>query len=1500
MKFGQPFHIETFRWLWRALVISATVMPACTLAASVDLATVPLATATNTKVLPNLMFILDNSGSMNDNFVPDWAATSLCKGNSPTTAGATSPCSSASMDRPPFNSADFNRIYYDPSLTYEAPWDASLATPAHKTSYSGTGSTPKDGYGIQSTATINLTTSYPDVEYCDVANPSDCLRNYNYLLPGVVNGKSYTTAQSTTASGSRTFVTGTVAAPTTTTLTAGPFYYVMIPGEYCSDYDQTTCVAATAPSTTYPYAAKVRWCKTPDLKTDNPSVNGCKLVADTTYKYARYPTVIMTAGSTGGQSSGKITVTSSLTRSQSISGRPRPTCFIPTIGTASCSVGTVADCNAQTGTNKSVITSIKLINASHPSPGTELLTTGFTYCDGTTSNASTLRTNLTSAIRTAIGNGFGATSSSDVLTITSADGTYDLATLNASLTSASLSITTNFGGGLAVDPVVVPGSFQRVNIVSGQTYGNIVVGGTTIVDRSNRLDCAARPNCSYAEELANFANWYAWYRTRMQMMKSTASLAFKDIDNQYRVGFITINGATSTANYLKINAFDSGVNKQKANWYKMLFSGNPGSTTPLRGALSRVGQIFAGKKPLGISDDPMEYSCQQNFALLTTDGYWNLSNESSSYTANTITGGAIGDMDSATTPREQYEGTTASSGSLADIAKYYYDTDLRDQAKWNNCTGALGLDVCPNNVFVSDTDKNQQQHMTTFTLGLGVDGLLSYQPDYQTATTGDYYLLKNGLSKMVNGSMTNVNWPWPDVTNTSMSVTARIDDLWHAAVNGHGVYFSAKSPSEVAAALKNTLTAIKSKVGSGAAAATSTLNPVAGDNYAYVASYSTVKWTGNLEERTIDTVTGEVSKTAVWCAEDVVAGTCSSPGVLKAEVVGGSKVNYCVTTLVAPATVCTSGIQVGMDCKVAMPVACTGTMASTVSTTSDSRTIWTADKAGAGTLVKFDYANLDPTFFATPVVSNLSQWGDLSSSQRSEADGANLVNYLRGHSKYENSPSNPSSDRIYRYREAVLGDAIESQPAFVGKPTFSYVDTGYDAFKSLQATRTKAVFMGTNDGMLHAFAADTGKELWAYVPSMVIPNMWKLADDNYATMHTNYVNGSPMIADIAVGGAWKTILVGGLNGGGRGYYALDITNPASPSLLWEFTPTTNPAGTTGFNRGTVTDDDLGYSYGNAVVTKRADDTWVVLITSGYNNTNPGSGGGFLYVLDAGSGKILSKIGTGSGSALTPSGLAKIAMWADDAERKNYGLAVYGGDLMGDLWRFDINAGTSLQFASFGATQPITARPELGLVNGKWRVVFVGTGKYLEIKDLTNHDQQTLYAIKDDNAMTTLLNPKTVLEPRTISSTGSTRTATGNVFSFSAGRGWYVDYPDNLGGATGGSERQNVDGQLVWGTLMMPTTVPESSECSPGGHSWFNFFDYATGLPVPGSDIVSTYIKSPIVGLNVIYPSGSKKPVVSVVTSDNPTPTIVEGVAFGATDSSGFQKKRVIWRELVPD
>jgi type IV pilus assembly protein PilY1 len=1076
--------------------------------------------------------------------------------------------------------------------------------------------------------------------------------------------------------------------------------------------------------------------------------------------------------------------------------------------------------------------------------------------------------------------------------------------------------TSAFAGGNSV-----PGSNRLVNIVPATPKYPYPGSANKAGDRT---DCAGT-DCTYVEEMTNYANWWTYYHTRLQAMKTSVSRAFKSLDSgDYRLGFTTISdkGVTNGNTFLGIDYFRAGFKK---TWYDKLLAQAPANSTPLRGALSKVGRYFA-KRYAG-QVDPVQYACQANYAILSTDGYWNTNEEvNNSYRNTDLYGNLIGDMDAVPVARPMYEGSVASSGSLADIAKYYYDTDLRDGATLGNCTGAASPDFTGGNPNVCDSGLNSNgekinpyQRMTTFTMGLGADGTLNYQSDYETATTGDFYNLKKGKF--------SVNWPDP-INNTN---EGRIDDLWHAAVNGKGSYFSAKDPNQILIGFQNALASIKAKLGAGAAAATSTLNPVAGNSQAFVASYTSFKWKGNLESRDITLSDGTVSASATWCVEDVLKGDCSS-GTYDA-VTG-----ICTTTPASTADCLSPGTMNGSACETLMKKDCTGKMSAQITPT-NSRTIYTTDPV-SGIFTLFTAANFgSKTYFSAANISGLNQWGTFTPTQRTAAAGNNLVNYLRGDKTYEVKSTNTSADRLYRLREATMGDALESQPAYFGMPTFDYPYPGYAAFKS-GPSRVSSVYVGTNDGMLHAFNASSdaalgGIERWAYIPSMVLPNLWKLASTNYSNNHVNFVNGSPIISDICTANCgsssatWKSILVAGLNGGGRGYYALDITNPLIPALLWEFTPDKPlPNGS----------PNLGYSFGRPVVTRLndANGTWVVLVTSGYDNgtlsgdgvtsypaATQGDGRGHLFVLNAANGTIISDIVTlpGVGSQASPSGLAQIAVWNDEPAGNKAGFA-YGGDLLGNLWRFDVNVPSAapLQLAAlsdqYSYTQPITTTPILAQVTptgggAAQKVVFVGTGKYLETIDLNDngaYTKQSIYAIKDDG--TTVINPrlhttgsnKFVQQTLTTSPGGTLRDGSTNPVNFGTDRGWFIDLPDRSTGTTAGSERVNIDGQLVFGTLIFASLVPSSSACSPGGWGWLNYFDYSNGWPVrdktdPTNTNVSQKYDATIVGINVIYVNG--KPVTGIVTSNDPTPHKPDqNIGFNITKST-YIGTRSIWREMIP-
>ena len=338
-------------------------------------------------------------------------------------------------------------------------------------------------------------------------------------------------------------------------------------------------------------------------------------------------------------------------------------------------------------------------------------------------------------------------------------------------------------------------NYTRVDILSGNTYAKA----------STRTDCGAA-SCTYAQEIQNFANWFTYYRTRILMTKTSIGLAFAPIDpivtpvnpSKFRVGFNAINkpGSTSSntvvsdgAGWLTIRDFDKD---QKQSFYSKLYSINPNGGTPLRDQMDRIGQLYkgtlssfdyTGNDPYRASaTDSSLVSCRPSYQIMSTDGFWNGGSGDSPFT---------------------------SSSSLADIADYYYKTDLR--------TG-LANNVKPTN----SRDTATWQHMTTFTIGLGADGTIPYSTTEPTT--------------------------WPAAVADKPSA---IDDLWHAAVVGKGRYFSAKNPVELQTGLIGVLKDIAIQGGAAASGAISG-SAISGNSLFYAPSFESGKWIGHLKAYSLD------------------------------------------------------------------------------------------------------------------------------------------------------------------------------------------------------------------------------------------------------------------------------------------------------------------------------------------------------------------------------------------------------------------------------------------------------------------------------------------------------------------------------------------------------------------------------------------------------------------------------------------------------------------------
>ncbi len=1023
---------------------------------------------------------------------------------------------------------------------------------------------------------------------------------------------------------------------------------------------------------------------------------------------------------------------------------------------------------------------------------------------------------------------------------------------------------------------------------------------------------------SASTEAQNYANWYSYYRTRTLLMRTAVGRAFAALDDGYRLGFSTINSSTTVTTSDGFQPVGDFTGDQKTTLYTKLYGAAAAGGTPLRGALAKIGRYY-GRRLSGQTEanDPVQYACQRNFVLLSTDGYWNKggspgATEGTGYSAIDLDGNNVGNQDGSEA-RPLFDGTTTttsysrtayrvstrganncsnnqykvratdqtstdnstwtpdapaptnsrgdcqagsyvlpntspqqtaassaggtvystvtavtnpsggSSNSLADVAAYYYKTDLRT----TNCTStSSGIiqNVCSDIVPTSGRDTARHQHMTTFTIGLGVSGTLTYDRNYLTQTSGAYVDLTSGAT----------NWPVPDTVNISgASGDARnIDDLWHAAVNGRGQYYSALNATQLAEAISGVVSAIQEVTGSSAAATTSTLELVSGDNnQVYSASYTTGTWTGDLKAYSLDGSSGIINTNPTWSAQTKLTGAA-----------------YTARTIYYRRS-------------------------STNALGTFNATNLTADGLA-------DHFNLCGNVNHTGV----TQCQTLSDADKTRANSAtNLVNFLSGDRSNERANTAiGSTTALYRVRAGVLGDIINGAPRYVSKPDFGYSDAGYTDFVRNNRNRKPMIYVAANDGMLHAISADTtdgGTELWAYVPTAAMPNLYRLADSNYANKHNYILDGAPVVGDIYVGNAWKTILVGGMGKGGRGYYALDITDPQSPRSLWEFT-----------------DDNLGLTFGNPVITKRADGTWVVAFASGYNNVSPGDGVGRLFVLNANTGaRARTDISTGVGSTSAPSGLSKINGWIDQ-ESDNTSRRFYGGDELGNLWRFDIDGATQpynsamllAQFLINSTTpQPITTRPRLTQVNGK-PVIVIGTGRYMSTGDITNTTQQSIYAIKDSLASTGLgdVRAGTTLVRQTITVSNNEATITSNPVNWTTQNGWKVDLPQS-------GERIFVDIALQGSVLAISTAIPTGDACSSGGSSWNYLLNTASGAALESKAGALVSANSVIVGQSFVKLADGTLRLLRQL-SDGTTSL----VRTPSSTSSSITPQRTSWRELT--
>jgi len=615
------------------------------------------------------------------------------------------------------------------------------------------------------------------------------------------------------------------------------------------------------------------------------------------------------------------------------------------------------------------------------------------------------------------------------------------------------------------------------------------------------------------------------------------------------------------------------------------------------------------------------------------------------------------------------------------------------------------------------------------------------------------------------GGVPNPDSDLPALTaGTKTWGTDEIDDLWHSALNSHGEFISAKDPTELAEAIGRSVgQALQRELReAGVATASATLQE---GNRKYVPQYSTGSWNGDVKAFVLD-ANGQAGA-QVWSA--------------------GAKL---------PAWSSRNIVTWNTD------------------VTPAAATAFTATDMGA---------------------SNLTNLGTMTTLPTSTT--TDLVNFLRG------DRSNEGDGKSFRERKEVLGDFVNSNPVLVKDAVnMGYGalpsdqgggDTRYADYLTAKAARTATLFVGGNDGMLHAFKdtlgsviADDGKEVFAYVPKTVVPNLSKLADKDYGTTtlyHQYFVDGPLMETDAFVNApgagtsSWRNYLVGSLGAGGRAVFALDVTGAptlGTSAVRWELNSAANA--------------DLGYVTAPIEAGVLPNGEWVAIFGNG-GFSSYGKATLFVVNLQTGAARTLD-LETSSGS----NGLGGVGVVRNTSGQIT---ALYAGDLKGNVWKMNYSASTSSRFevaggAAFfkaahtdGVAQPITQAPLLFDHSKGGKIVLFATGLLAAESDASSTAVQAIYGVwdKTSDSIARPMN-RSVLEARSLSTEAGAGGATyyslsGTAVDWDHGqRGWVINL-DLSAGQRVIYPSQKASSNIALVSVVKP--VSTVAVCESGSGSGFN-------------------------------------------------------------------------------
>jgi len=442
-------------------------------------------------------------------------------------------------------------------------------------------------------------------------------------------------------------------------------------------------------------------------------------------------------------------------------------------------------------------------------------------------------------------------------------------------------------------------------------------------------------------------------------------------------------------------------------------------------------------------------------------------------------------------------------------------------------------------------------------------------------------------------------------------------------------------------------------------------------------------------------------------------------------------------------------------------------------------------------------------------------WTNLSSTDQANLVSEDVVNFLRGDRSNELQNGGQLRNRSVNN---ILGDIIHSSPL--------YVDD------------SETLYVGANDGMLHAFDATTAKELFAFIPSKFLNQLAVLSEPGYT--HKYFADGDATVSTDALTPG-KNYLVATLGAGGKGLFALDVTSPSSfgtGDILWEYYDTS--------------DNQLGYMLGKPVIAKMNDGSTVAILGNGYNSS---SGNAVLFIFNLTTGTVLKKIDTGAGG---DNGLASPGVYDEDEDGDID--VIYAGDLYGNVWKFDVSdsdpdnwdvafkTGTTAEpfFTaknSSNQAQPITAQINIAKneqasdSNFGKIFIFFGTGSYFQAGDPHNTEIQSWYGLIDEG---TQITSRTDLVQRSVLNEGTLDGKIVRTFSEASSNdmngmsGWYIDFDTQSGERIVTSSKVY---KLFKSVLIASSIIPVVDDpCIPGGKGFLNIIDPFTGARI-GTGII---------------------------------------------------------------